>query len=126
MENKPKYTIASLEKDGVLEVVMAGEVDKEGVGALQNEVITLVMSRDTKALLVDVRDLRGRFGYMEAYDRVRNYPADTPRLHTAIVDIAENADYENFHETTAYNVGLSYKWFADIEEARAWLIKKMK
>lgn len=126
MENKPKYTIVSSEKDGILEIVLTGEVDKEGVGALQNEVITLVMSRDTKALLVDVSGLKGRFGYMEAYDRVRNYPADIPRLHTAIVDIAENADYENFHETTAYNVGLSYKWFTDVQEARAWLIKKMK
>lgn len=126
MENKSKYTIASSEKNGILEIILTGEVDKEGVEALQNEVITLVLSRDSKALLVDVRNLKGRFGYMEAYDRVRNYPAGTPRLYTAIVDVAENADYENFHETTAYNAGFSLKWFTNFEKARAWLQDKMK
>lgn len=55
-----------------------------------------------------------------------NDPADTPRIYTAIVDSDENADFENFHENTAYNAGLSYKWFTDIEEAVSWLKDKIK
>jgi len=35
----------------------------------------------------------------------------------AIVDLAENADHESFHEITAVNAGLQYKWFTDIDEA---------
>lgn len=126
MESKTKHTIASSEKDGMLELVLTGEVGEEGVEALQNEIIALVMSRDTKALLVDVRDLKGRFGYTEAYYRVRNYPADMPRVNLAVVDLAEHADYENFHEDTAFNAGFSLKWFTDIEDARAWLQDKVK
>ena len=126
MREKKEYKIASSQKDGILEIVLTGEVTEEDVEKLQNEIFPLIINSGVKALLMDVRDIKGRFGYVEAYSRVRSYPSDIPRIHTAIVDIAENADYENFHETTAMNAGLSYKWFTDIEKARDWLKNKKK
>ncbi|HQP41414.1 MAG TPA: STAS/SEC14 domain-containing protein [Smithella sp.] len=126
MGNKAKYKISSSQIDGILEIVLTGEVSKEDVETLQNEIFSIIINTGAEALLVDVREIKGRFGYLEAYSRVRHYPADTPRIHTAIVDSAENADYESFHETTAYNAGLSYKWFTDIEKARSWLKDKIK
>ncbi|HNQ66441.1 MAG TPA: STAS/SEC14 domain-containing protein [Smithella sp.] len=126
MGNKAKYKISSSQIDGILEIVLTGEVSKEDVETLQNEIFSIIINTGAEALLVDVRAIKGRFGYLEAYSRVRHYPTDTPRIHTAIVDNAENADYESFHETTAYNAGLSYKWFTDIEKARSWLKDKIK
>lgn len=126
MREKKEYKIASSQKDGILEIVLTGELAEEDIEKLQDEIFPIIIKSNVKALLTDVRDIKGRFGYAEAYSRVRSYPSDIPRMYTAIVDIAENTDYENFHETTAINAGFSYKWFTDIEKARDWLKSKMK
>ena len=123
MGNKPGYTISTSEEDGILEIVLTGEVTQDSVGKLENEVIDIGKSVNVKNFLIDIREIKGRFRYTGAYYRVRNYPVDRPKINTAIVDLAENADYENFHENTAVNIGLSFKWFTDVDEARDWLKK---
>ncbi|KUG24653.1 hypothetical protein ASZ90_005527 [hydrocarbon metagenome] len=125
MGDKPEYKISVFEKEGVLEIVLTGEATQNNVEKIQEEVISIIISSKASGLLVDVRGIKGRLGYTEAYFRVRNYPSDVPKLPVAIVDLAENADYESFHETTAMNAGLTYKWFTDIDEARAWLKNKL-
>lgn len=124
MGDKPEYQIVVSENGGSLEIVLTGEATQNNVEKIQEEVICTVMSAKISGLLVDVRGIKGRLGYTEAYFRVRNYPSDVPRVPVAIIDLAENADYESFHETTALNAGLSHKWFTDIDEARAWLKSK--
>jgi hypothetical protein len=47
--------------------------------------------------------------------------SDKPKIKTAFVDIAENADYNSFHEITATNAGLPFKSFTNINAARGWL-----
>jgi hypothetical protein len=124
MGNKPEYQISVSENEGSLELVLTGEATQNNVERIQDEVISMIISSKASGLLVDVRGIKGRLGYTEAYFRVRNYPSDVPRIAVAIVDLTENADYESFHETTAINAGLTYKWFTDIDEARAWLKSK--
>lgn len=48
------------------------------------------------------------------------------RVVTADVDFEENTKFESFHETTARNAGLSFKWFVelyitDMNAGRVWL-----
>ena len=125
MGDKPEYQISVFENEGILEIVLTGEATQNNVEKIQEEVIYMIISANASGLLVDVRGIKGLLGYTEAYFRVRNYPSDVPKLPVAIVDLAENADYESFHETTAMNAGLTYKWFTDIDEARAWLKNKL-
>ena len=126
MGDKPEYQISIFENEGILEIVLTGEATQNNVEKIQEEVISMIISSKASGLLVDVKGIKGRLGYTEAYFRVRNYPSDVPKIPVAIVDLAENADYESFHETTAINAGLTYKWFTDIDEARACLKSKME
>ena len=121
MENGTDYQLSTSANEGIIEIVITGEVTEDAVKKLQNEVFAIVKSINARFLIIDVRALKGRFGVTEAYYRVRSYSPDTSRVNTAIVDIEENAAYESFHETTAKNVGRQLQWFTDIDAARAWL-----
>jgi hypothetical protein len=121
MEVKTGYTISSSVHEGILEIVITGEVAKDAVAGLMNEVFSMIRSMGARFLLVDVRAVKGRYGYAEAFLRVRSYPADVAQVNTAVVDTQENAAFESFHEMAAGNVGRSLKWFTEIEAARAWL-----
>jgi hypothetical protein len=124
MGDKPEYQISASENKGILEITLTGEATQNNAKKIQDEVISMMISLKASGLLVDVRGIKGRLGYTEAYFRVRSYPPDVPRIKVAIVDLAENEDYESFHETTAVNAGFPYKWFTDIEAARKWLKSK--
>jgi hypothetical protein len=124
MENKQKYIISTSVDEDILEIIITGEITRNFLEKLQNEVIAAIKSMNTQNVLIDVRALKGRFGFSEAYFRVRDYPSDLPRVNTACVDLIENAEYQSFHESTSVNAGLSFKWFSDIDPARAWLKSK--
>ncbi len=121
MEKKAKYQISSSVNEGILEIIETGEVTESEVEKLTNEVIAIIKENVAMNVLVDVRGIKGRSGYVEAYIHVRNYPLDRSRANIAIVNLPENTDYEKYQETTALNAGLSWKCFTDIDAARAWL-----
>jgi hypothetical protein len=121
MEKKTEYQLSTSVHEGIVEIVMTGEITANAVKKLLNEVFAIIRTHNSKTLLVDVRDIKGRFGFVEAYQRVRNYPPDILSVRTAVVDIPENATFQSLHETTALNAGMSLKWFTDIDTARAWL-----
>lgn len=124
MEKKAEYQISSSVNEGILEIIETGEVTESEVEKLTNEVIAIIKANVVMNVLVDVRAIKGRFGYVEAYIRVRNYPLDISRANIAIVNLPENTDYEKYQEATALNAGLSWKCFTDIDAARAWLKSK--
>ena len=70
--------------------------------------------------------IKGHPSITEIYSFARNFPYDTPKITTALIDIAENADIKSFFETTTLNTGLSFKFFTDIDAARAWLKSMQK
>ena len=47
-------------------------------------------------------------------------------MNIAFVDIVECAEYNLFYQATVLNLGLSWKWFTDINAARAWLKSKLR
>ena len=81
---------------------------------------------NVKNVITDVRALQGRLGIIDTYQRVRSYHPDICKYNLTIVDLPENAEYQNFHEATAQNAGLHFKWFADMDADRDWLKNKHK
>jgi hypothetical protein len=126
METRPECHFAASVDQGILVITMLDGAVCEDLPRLQGEVIGLLKSLGVMALLVDVRAVKGRPGFEETFFRVRNYPADTPRVWTAIVDTPEHAAYEQFHETTTVNAGWSLKCFTDPDAAKAWLLAAVR
>jgi len=122
MTEKTNYQISTAMNEGILEIVITGEVTKYTVGMLHDEIITMItMNNDAKALLTDVRDLKGFTDELSsAYYRARSIPSEIRKLPSAIVDRSVNS-YHSFYETTSANVGQKLKWFTEIEVARTWL-----
>lgn len=117
------YKTSTFENEGILEIVITGVVTRSCYENVENEFNTIVKSMTVRKLLLDVREVKGRVGYLDAYSRVRNY-SSSRHIKTAIVDIPENADFQSFQEAAAKKVGLFLKWFTDIDAARAWLKSK--
>lgn len=127
MGKEKQYSISSFVKDGILEIVVTGEHSTPSARkAMMNEIIDMEKSANVAKQLVDIRKLKGRLTAFEVYDLVRDYPEDRPKMIVALVDTPENAEKASFHETTASNAGLVFRWFTDIDEARNWLKNKLK
>ena len=123
MNDSEKYTILPTMEHETLEIVLTGEVTKNNVSALAHDLIKIVTDANPHLVLIDVRSLKGRLGLAETYFQLRNAPLHSPRIHTAFVDNKEQAAFQSFLVTAGRNIGFRFKWFSDIEEARAWLNK---
>ncbi len=55
-----------------------------------------------------------------------NYLLNKLTMNIAFVDIVEYAEYNLFYQATTLNAGSSWKWFTDIDAARAWLKSKLR
>jgi hypothetical protein len=121
MEKKAEYQISASVNEGLLEIVLTGEVAESAVNNLANKIFTIIKGNGIENVLVDVRAIKGRFRYAESFERFRSYPPDILRVNSAVVDLPENAEFQSFQETISINAGLSFKWFTDIDAARDWL-----
>ena len=126
MEKKPEYQISASVNDGIIEIVMTGEVVESAVKNMQNEINAIIQGNGIGNVLIDVRAIKGRFGNTSAHHRFRNYLPDFHRINFVFVDLPENADFESFQEVTAKKSGMSFKWFTDMDTARKWLKSKGK
>ncbi|MBN1470668.1 MAG: hypothetical protein JW925_02740 [Syntrophaceae bacterium] len=120
MGNSVEYQITTSVNDGILEVILTGEVTKGTVEKLAIETAAIVIENGSKNILVDIRTLKGRLGVFETYAIVRN-PYDKPKVNCAVVDLPENVESIRFLETTSLNAGLLLKTFIDMDAAKAWL-----
>jgi len=121
MGKKAEYQISSSVNEGMLEIILTGEFRSGSLEKIKNEVVAIEKSANTKSELIDIRKIKGHPSIIEIYSFARSFPSDRPRINTALVDIIENADIKKFLETTTLNTGLSFKFFTDIDAARAWL-----
>jgi hypothetical protein len=124
MAKKADFQISSSMNEGILEIIMEGELAKSEHDKMSNEIIALINSSGVKNVLVDIRTLKGRLSVAETYKRVRNYPSYIYKTHIAMLDIPENSEYQSFHETTAVNAGMNLKFFTDIDKSKDWLKSK--
>ncbi len=121
MEENTNYKLSTSVNEGIVEIVITGELTKNTVDRIHAEVITIIRESNAKAVLCDVSSAKGPHEIVEAYFRARSIPQDIKILPSAVVDRSENWDYKSFYETTAANAGQLMKWFTDIEAARTWL-----
>jgi hypothetical protein len=124
MEKKAEYQISSSVNEGILEIILTGEFRSGSLERIKNEVVAIEKSVNIKSELIDIRKIKGHPSVSEIYYFARSFPSDRPRINTALVDIAENANIKLFLETTTLNTGLSFKFFTDIDAAREWLKSK--
>jgi hypothetical protein len=124
MEKKAEYQISSSVNEGILEIVLTGEVITSVVEELQNKVADLIEAKEAKNVLVDSRAINSSAGIVETYISVRRPLPIRLKTNVAVVDRPENADIASFLETTAQNVGRSLRCFTDIDAARTWLKSK--
>lgn len=124
MNERAKYQILVSVNDEILEIVPTGEVIERTIRTLANELIDIIKTNGYENALIDIRAIKGRFSNSEFDYRIRNYTLDKPQRHIAIVDLLANTDYQPFHETTTINTNRSFRWFTDIDAARAWLKSK--
>ena len=122
MINKAEYQISSSVNDTILEIILTGEILESQINTMLKKFNAMVLASGVNYILMDVCAIKRRYGYAGAYERVRSHPPEFYRkIKVAIVDLPENSDYRNFHETTARNAGINLKWFTDIDNARTWL-----
>ena len=126
MKDKSAYGISSFMNEETLEAVISGEVTEATYEEVLHKVNDMIKSSRVECILWDLRSLKGRYGLGGLYHRARSYSMKHFHIHNAIVDLQENADFESRYENEAIHAGLSFKWFTDINEARAWLKSNLK
>jgi len=124
MEDKAEYQISSSVNEGILEIILTGKETQSTFEKMKKEIDNIIITSIVKNVLIDCHALKGRLGITKTYERVRSHPPEIYKVNIALVDLPENADYQKFHETTALNAGMKFKWFTDIASARAWLKNK--
>jgi hypothetical protein len=123
MATKVEYQVSSSVNEEILEIILTGEFRDGTLELIKNEVVAIEKSVNIKSELIDIRKMKGHPSITEIYSFARSFPSDR-RMKTAIVDVAENFDVKSFLETTSFNVGLSFKFFTDIDAAKEWLKSK--
>lgn len=127
METKEEYQISSSVNEGILEFILSGKILENQINTMLEEFNATVLASGVKYVLMDVRAIKGRYGYSGAFKRARSHPTEFyGRIKLAMVDLPENSSYRNFHETTLQNAGINSKWFSDIDAAREWLKSNKK
>ncbi len=122
-EKSPEYQIKSSVTNGILEIVLTGEMTHYNAEKMLSEIITIEKSANVEKELIDLRKLEGRLGNAEIFNVVRKYPAHRLQKNIAIVDILANTQLAFLHEAVALNAGFNFKWFKTINTAKAWLKK---
>ena len=125
MDENNTYGLSSSMREGILEIVMTGELTNKTINSLHDEVINIIKEKKANAVLCDVRSITGPQEFAEAYFRARSLPTDVQMLPSAIVEKSVNRDFKAFYETTSANAGHMIKWFTDVNSARAWLKSKI-
>jgi hypothetical protein len=118
MEKNEKYKVSSSENEGILEIVVTGEITEGTYKNAVNEVNAIIKANKAAKAIADFRAIDRRIEPAEMYRYFRNYDCVLFDIQFAIVDLPENVRYK----TAAKNAGLSsLKWFTDIDSARKWI-----
>ncbi len=118
MGNMEKCQISASMNDGILEMVIAGELTDKNVEEALNEGNAIVKASKATKAIVDFRTCNTRLDALEFYRYTRNYSFAIFEIKYAVVSLPEKAYYRE----AAIKAGLkSLMWFTDMDEARVWL-----
>lgn len=125
MRENPDYQLSTSVHEGILKIVLTGNITLQTIDLLHAEIITIIQETNAQTVLFDCCAASGPHEVYDAYFRVRSLPAHVKIIPVAIVEKSVDFYYQFFFEATAATVGMTVKWFTDIESARAWLKNKM-
>jgi len=121
MQKKPTYKLTPYIHEEFVKIVITGEVTRDDIKDLTNEVYKIVQLTNAKKLLCDVRGVKGRFGYTDMYLFATNVPSAFFNIPTALIDLPENEKLQSFRQYVAEHAGIPVKWCTNPEEAISWL-----
>lgn len=122
MEEKPGSQLTAFENEGIVEIIITGELKEGELEGLQDEVTAIIANAGCGYhVIIDVRALKGYFCYSEVFFHIRQYPREIYQVNMALVDVPENADFQTFQERTSTGAGMNFKWFNEVDAARTWL-----
>ena len=119
--NEQQFQFLIEKSDEIIIVTITGEITTHNVDSLQELITNSLIKTEFRYLLVDIRSLKGRMGVTDTYYRARTFPVDTTVEKIAVVDLAENENYQSFQETVSVNMGFNWRWFDNVDDAKAWL-----
>lgn len=126
MTVKVGYQVSVSENEGIVEIVIEGEVTGATINNLHLDVMKVIKGRKAIGLLCDIRKLKGyNEDYASAYFRVRTLPSDVKLLPAAIIIEPLDDAFASFYETTSSNAGHTTKMFSDIAAAKDWLKRQI-
>jgi len=121
------YDLEIEAKDGILLVKATGTRSYQTILSISQDVLKACLEKKLKKVLIDVLDLEGRLGTLEAFEitdkyfpKIRNRSVIT---HCALVDLKEFEPKYKFFENLAVNRGFLLRIFSDRDQAMAWLKK---
>ena len=121
MEQKEKCQVSASVNDGILEIVITGDIIQSNYKKVTDEVNAVIKANKAKQAIADFRAVEKRIAPSEMYRYFRNYNSSLFDISYAIIDLPQNIQYK----TAAINAGLSsLNWFTDMESARAWMKNK--
>jgi hypothetical protein len=123
MQKKPTYNISTFITEEFVKIVVSGKVTKDDVKIVTDEIYKIVKLTNSKKLLCDIREVKGRFGYTDMYFFAANVPSAFFNIQTALVDLPENENLQSFRQYVAKHTGIPVKWCTDHDEAISWLKK---
>lgn len=112
-------------KGDILCATAVGTRTLDSVLAVARETLQACKAQDIDKVLVDVRQLEGRLGTVDAFElatrHFRTFRALRALRKAAIVDRASSATRARFLEDVAVNRGYNFRIFSDVEKAKEWL-----
>jgi hypothetical protein len=97
---------------------------QESAKALSMKVFQTALEKRMSAVLIDIRELEGYFGYMDIFLFVKSVLIDMREKgveRAALIDIHRSAHPGWFLEPVAHMYGLNIRVFADEKTALEWL-----
>ena len=119
------YELNIRKKPDFLHVRVTGVRTRAAVVAMAKDILGACVQHQPPKVLVDVRELKGRGGTLDAYEvpSVEFPKLKRPGLlkKAVIVDVEEFKDSFRFFETVARNRGFNLRIFGDMHRAIEWL-----
>jgi len=124
------HQVAYNPDSGLIETKVQGDLSLEEAKELITEIGTAARENNCFLCLSDYRETTMHLSTIEIYDipqllsgMLESMGVDAQKFKRAIV-VAKSLKDFHFYETVTLNTGQNIRLFADIEEARKWLLKQ--